>query len=334
VDFVSSTREKLINLLKKHSNDYISGEKLSQALDISRSAVWKHMNELKIDGYTIEGVPRVGYRIIQTPDKVSRNTITWGLETKWLAKNTIHKITAETTQKIAHQEARAGAPHGTVVIANEQTAGKGRMGRTWHSAKDKGVWMSILLRPKIVPQQATLLTLLTATVLADVLSNVTNENVTIKWPNDILIDGKKVAGILTEMQAEQDQIQYIIIGIGLNVNQTVNEIPPELKHIATSLQVETNRSLDINVSIQQILHTFEKSYTTFMQDGFTPIKHKWERYGYQIGRTIRVNTAKQSYEAVFSGIAENGALLDLLDNNLEKLYSAEIDWHIKGEEEE
>src|SRR5699024_7960204 len=190
--------------------------------------------------------------------KVSRNTITWGLETKWLAKNTIHKITAETTQKIAHQEARAGAPHGTVVIANEQTAGKGRMGRTWHSAKDKGVWMSILLRPKIVPQQATLLTLLTATVLADVLSNVTNENVTIKWPNDILIDGKKVAGILTEMQAEQDQIQYIIIGIGLNVNQTVNEIPPELKHIATSLQVETNRSLDINVSIQQILHTFEK----------------------------------------------------------------------------
>lgn len=216
---MSSTRGKLIELLRNHPDDYISGEKLSQELQITRTAIWKHINGLKKDGYIIEGISRKGYRIIQTPDKISSNTITWDLETNWLGKSIIHKDITKTTQEIAHQAARNAAPHGTVVIANEQTKGKGRMGRTWYSSKNKGVWMSIILRPKLVPQQATLLTLLTATVLADVLSRITTNSVTIKWPNDILMHDKKLAGILTEMQAEQDQIQYVVVGIGLNVNQ-------------------------------------------------------------------------------------------------------------------
>lgn len=329
---MSSTRGKLITALKNNPDDFISGEKLSQALDISRSAVWKHINELKKDGYTIDGVPRLGYRIIQTPNKISQNTIKWGLETNWLAHTIIHKETTRTTQLIAQQAAKDGKDHGTVVIANEQTAGKGRLGRTWYSSKDKGVWMSILLRPNIIPPQATLLTLLTATVLADVISNLTKESVTIKWPNDILIGHKKVAGILTEMQAEQDQIQHIVIGIGLNVNQLFDDIPSDINHLATSLQIATNRFYNINTIIQHVLHTFEKSYTTFMETGFTSIKQKWESYGYKLGRHIKVRTMQQKYDAVFSGIAEDGALLVSHNGEIKKLYSAEIDWQHNGEE--
>lgn len=329
---MSSTRGKLIDLLNNHSNNFISGEKLSEALNISRSAVWKHMNELKKDGYTIEGVPRLGYRIIDTPDKISENTIKWGLDTTWLGKTIIHKETTETTQKDAQMAAREGKPHGTIVIANAQTNGKGRMGHLWHSTKDKGIWMSILLRPKLVPQQAPTLTLLAATVLADVLAKNISEKVTIKWPNDILIGSKKVAGILTEMQAEQDQIQYVVMGIGLNVNQSLQEMPPDIKQIATSFQIETNHLWDINVLIQDILRTFEKSYTTFMDNGFTPIKQKWESFGYQMGREIRIKTIQESYDAIFSGIDEDGALLVTHEGKTKKLYSAEIDWNINKDE--
>lgn len=328
---MSSTRGKLITLLNNHSKDFISGEKLSHMLNISRSAVWKHMNELKKDGYTIEGVPRLGYRIIDTPDKISENTITWGLETTWMGKTILHKDTTETTQKDAQTAAREGAPHGTVAIANAQTNGKGRMGHQWYSSKDKGVWMSILLRPKILPQQAPALTLLAATVIADVLAKHISEKVTIKWPNDILIGSKKVSGILTEMQAEQDQIQHVVMGIGLNVNQCPQDMPEDIKHIATSLRIETDHHWDINLLIQDILSTFEKSYMTFMDNGFTPIKQKWESYGYQMGKKIKIKTIQESYEATFSGIDEDGALLVIHDGEVKKLYSAEIDWNLNKE---
>ncbi|WP_382397245.1 biotin--[acetyl-CoA-carboxylase] ligase [Lentibacillus salinarum] len=324
---MESTRYRLIELLKTTDHEYVSGQLLSERLHISRSAIWKHMKELEKDGYVIEGVSRKGYRIVKSPDKVSENTLQWGLKTEWLGRNIIHRATADSTQRIAHQAARNNAAHGTVIVADEQTAGKGRMGRQWNSAKHKGIWMSIILRPAITPAAAPQLTLLTATVLADVISEVTIAKPTIKWPNDLLINHKKTAGILTEMQAEQDRIQYIIVGIGMNVNHTADEFPVSVKNKATSVKSETANEQPIVPLIQQLLHDFEQAYDDFIEHGFSNIKNKWESYAYRIGDTIRIQTNHTEIEAVFTGVAEDGALLIHTDNGeTQKVYSGEIEW--------
>ncbi|WP_176447115.1 biotin--[acetyl-CoA-carboxylase] ligase [Lentibacillus sp. CBA3610] len=320
------TRNRLIELLETSDYEYVSGQFLSDKLHISRSAIWKHMKELEKDGYIIEGVPRKGYRIVKSPDKISANTLHWGLKTNWLGKNIIHKPTTKSTQLIAHQAAQENAEHGTVIIADEQTEGKGRMERRWHSSKHKGIWMSIILRPSILPSAAPQLTLLTATVLADVITEQTTAEAKIKWPNDLLIDGKKTAGILTEMQAEQDRIHYIVVGIGLNVNQTSDEFPGIINDRAASLKSATGEDQPIVPLIQQLLLKFERSYDTFMHHGFSKVQTKWESYGYRIGETIRIRTNHKVLEAAFTGVAEDGALLIETGEGSQKIYSGEIEW--------
>ncbi|WP_188631482.1 biotin--[acetyl-CoA-carboxylase] ligase [Lentibacillus kapialis] len=325
-----STRYRLIELLETTDHQYVSGQFLSEKLNISRSAIWKHMKELEKDGYEIEGIRRRGYRIAKFPDKVSANTLRWGLQTNWLGRNIIHKITTHSTQQVAHQAAQENAEHGTIVIADEQTEGKGRMTHQWHSTKNKGIWMSMILRPSIPPAAAPQLTLLTATVLADVIATYTTAEPKIKWPNDLLIQDKKTAGILTEMQAEQDRIQYIVVGLGINVSQSYNDFPDELSNKATSLKLETGEEQKIVQIIQQILMYFERAYDMFIQDGFTNVKYKWESYGYKIGEAIRIRTNGETLDAIFTGIAEDGALLVRNEiNELRKIYSGEIEWFRK-----
>lgn len=324
---MQSTRNQLIELLAANEKHYISGQALSEKLHISRSAVWKHMNELKKDGYSIEGVPNKGYKIIDYPEKITANTLKWGLATKWLGKTMVHKRITVSTQLIAHELARANDAHGTVVIADEQSGGKGRMDRAWHSSKHKGIWMSLILKPPIPPYLAPQLTLVAATVLADVISRLTSLRAQIKWPNDILINGKKVAGILTEMQAEQDQIQYVVMGMGINVLQDKQDFPDQLHTQATSLKIESNDKWDLKTFIHAILETFEDVYMSYMDNGFATIKRSWESYGFKIGERIVIHTLKDQWQAIFYGIAEDGALL--IKNNegqIQKLYSGEIDW--------
>ncbi|MFC0299451.1 biotin--[acetyl-CoA-carboxylase] ligase [Virgibacillus soli] len=331
MDLMQSTRNKLIELLADTQEKYISGQQLSDELNVSRNAIWKHMQELKRDGYIIEGIPRKGYKIISFPNKLSENTIQWGLNTKWLGQHIVHKNSTTSTQTIAHELAMDGAKHGTIVVADEQTAGKGRMNRAWHSSKGKGIWLSLILRPAILPHKAPQLTLLTATVLAHVISELGLQPY-IKWPNDIIINNKKAAGILTEMKAEQDQIQYVVIGIGINVNQTITDLPVEIQNIATSLKIELQESLIISELIQKLLSQFEKKYEQFIQFGFQTIKEIWEGYGFKIGEMITIKTMHEKWTGQFCGIAEDGALL--VTNKLgekTKLYSAEIDWFKKGE---
>lgn len=328
---MQSTRNKLINLLAENKDQYISGQLLSEKLGISRSAIWKHMKELEKDDYIIEGKSKMGYKIIEFPNKISENTIQWGLNTKWLGSNIIHKASTESTQFVAHQVARDGGKHGTVIIADEQTKGKGRMNRVWHSHPNDGIWMSVILRPQLQPYLAAQLTLLTATVLAEIIEKETNVKPQIKWPNDILINGKKIAGILTEMQAEQDTIQYVIIGMGINVNQLVDTLPKDIRHKASSLHIETGLSWSIKDLIQSILSGFELAYTDYMENGFPKVKIKWEIYGFKIGETIGIKTLQSEWESIFLGIALDGALLTKDENGVEtSLYSAEIEWFKEG----
>jgi BirA family biotin operon repressor/biotin-[acetyl-CoA-carboxylase] ligase len=324
---MESTRNKLISLLAKEKDGFISGQNLSEQLQISRSAIWKHMNELKKDGYQIEAQSNKGYRITGFPEKISENTLKWGLDTVWAGKTIIHKEKVSSTQHIAHDAARKNAAHGTTVIADEQKEGKGRMNRSWQSARDKGIWLSLILRPEIQPQLAPQLTLLTATVLADVLSMHTDTKPMIKWPNDILLNEKKCAGILTELQAEQDQIQYIVIGIGLNVNQSEAEWNGSIRKKATSLKAETGKSWSIKELFQEFLTSFEKAYDAYMEKGFSEVKNKWESYGFRLGEKIKIKTMNKTWEALFSGLADDGALvIKEEDGELITLYSAEIDW--------
>jgi len=324
---MESTRNRIIELLAKNDKDYISGQAISEQLNISRNAVWKHMKELEKDDYIIEGKPNKGYRIIEYPDKTSENTVKWGLETSWLAQSIIHKETTPSTQILAHQAAQDNAAHGTVVISDEQTSGRGRLNRDWHSAKNDGIWMSIVLRPEILPQQAPQLTLLTATVLADVLTEQVKLKSSIKWPNDILIGQKKTAGILTEMQAEQDQIQYVVIGIGMNINQTVDQLPDDIKKRATSLHIETGETWSVRKLIQHILVKFEQVYDDYMENGFAEVKEKWESYGFKLGEKIQIKTFKEEWESEFLGVADDGALLTRTSKGeTTKIYSAEIGW--------
>jgi len=326
VDQMQSTRSKLIELLSDNKDQYISGQRLSEQLHISRSAVWKQMKELEKAGYKIEGKAKMGYRILSSPDTINEFTIQWGLDTNWLGKKVIHLKQTPSTQTLAHQLAQENTGHGTVVIADEQTKGKGRMDRPWQSTRNKGIWMSIVLRPTIAPYLAPQLTLLAATVLADTIHEHTNVRPHIKWPNDILINNKKVAGILTEMQAEQDQIQYVIIGIGINVNQDYLDLP-NANYKATSLKLETQKEWHMKQIVQSILEKLENQYLAYMDKGFPNVKDKWESYGYKIGENILVKTLKDTWQGTFLGIAEDGALrVKTSSGETKKLYSVEIDW--------
>ncbi|WP_053219423.1 biotin--[acetyl-CoA-carboxylase] ligase [Virgibacillus senegalensis] len=324
---MNTTRNQLIELLEGKNQEFFSGQKLSEQLGISRTAVWKHMKELEKEGYQLEAVPRKGYRISGRPEKLSESAIRWGLRTKWAGKNLYHYPVVHSTQIIGHQLAQEGASQGTVVIADEQTAGKGRMGRKWHSAKTDGIWMSMILRPPVVPQHAPQITLLTAVALAETIKSHTNLSPAIKWPNDIFLNHRKTAGILTEMQAEQDEIQYIVLGIGINVNQYLEQLPEEIQQTATSLRQETNKSWVIAPIVQEILATFEKYYEHYLNNGFEAIKQKWESFGYKIGEKVKVAANKQKYEAEILGLADDGALRVRRPDGLEEnLYSAEIHW--------
>ncbi|MGI8315337.1 biotin--[acetyl-CoA-carboxylase] ligase [Halobacillus mangrovi] len=323
---MESTRKQLIELLQKQEG-HISGQQLSEALDISRTAVWKHMNELKKDGYEIEAVQRKGYKIISSPDKISTNTLQWGLDTKWVGQHLYHFDQVESTQEVVHQMAKQSKPHGTVVIADEQVKGKGRMARNWDSPKGKGIWMSILLRPDLPPFQAPQLTLLAATALAKMIDTRGGITPQIKWPNDILINHKKVSGILTEMQAEQDKIQYVVLGMGINVNQDIDDIPFDLHHKASSLKIESGQDWNIHETVQQILRLFESTYDQYVDLGFKEVKRQWEHYGYRIGEEVTISTMKRTWQATLVGIEPDGALRAKdKDGNEEKLYSAEIHW--------
>ncbi|CQR46672.1 Bifunctional ligase/repressor BirA [Paraliobacillus sp. PM-2] len=324
---MASTRDRIIALLSDHCNSYLSGQAISDQLNISRTAVWKQMKVLKQDGYLIEAIPNKGYRILSTPDKLSENTLRWGLETNWLGKSIYFHEKIDSTQTKANQLAQSGCEHGTVVLADRQEAGRGRMNRTWYSDHNDGIWMSIVLRPTVLPSQAAQFTLLMGTVLADVLTEKTGLSIKIKWPNDLFINDKKIAGILTEMQAEQDQIHYLVIGIGINVNQTTQQFDTAIRQKATSLREAAAQSFSKRDLIQSILHAFEIQYEQYNETGFSEIKKRWEKRGYKMNQHVTYQSGNTRSEGIIRGIGQDGALLlQDKDGEVHSLYSAEIDW--------
>ncbi len=321
----SDTRKKLLELFAEANGEFLSGQKISEQLGCSRAAVWKHIEELRKEGFELEAVRRLGYRIISTPDKVTANEIQLGLKTEKLG-HTIHFFDeVDSTQRIAARLAYEGAPEGTLVVAEEQKAGRGRLDRKWFSPKGTGIWMSLILRPAIPPQRAPQLTLLAAVAVSQAIQEVTGLVPDIKWPNDILLDGRKCVGILTELQADPDRVHSVIIGIGINVNQTIEQFPEDIRTIATSLAIEKGGPVKRAPLIQEILFRLERLYEQYLAHGFRPIKLLWEGYAVSIGKPVTARTLNGVIHGIARGITDDGLLiLEDEQKNIHYIHSADI----------
>jgi len=309
-------KNKILNILRE--NGCISGEKISSMLNISRTAVWKQINNLKKEGYEISS-SRKGYTLEAKPDKLIIAEIKYALATKSWGKGEMFLFeTIDSTNMEGKRLANAGKPEGTVIISEEQSAGRGRKGREWQSAPLKGLWFSLILRPNISPFKATQLTFVIAIGVVKALQNLfPSEDIKIKWPNDIVYNGKKIAGILTEISSEIERINHLVVGIGVNVNHEENDFEnasvDPLRIKATSLKIESGRKINRIKTLQEILKETEKWYNIYIESGFEIITEEWKNNSVTIGKDVIVYTDNEEISGRALDIDEIGALI-LRDN--------------------
>jgi BirA family biotin operon repressor/biotin-[acetyl-CoA-carboxylase] ligase len=321
-----SIKNRLLEAFFEMGDQFRSGQDLANSIGCSRTAIWKHIEELREEGFDVESIKKKGYRLLQSPQALNVNKINDFLDTKRMGQKITCLDTIDSTQKLALQLAENGASEGTIVLAEEQTAGRGRMARKWYSPKYTTISMSMLIRPDLPLSRAPQFTLIAAVAVALAIEEVTNLSPEIKWPNDLLINGKKVTGILTELQAEGNQIRSMIIGIGINVNQKKSEMDPQINQPATSLFIESERSISRDYLVAMILHNFEKFYDLYVQEGFNPIKLIWESYSVSIGKTVKAKTSKGDIIGKALGITKEGVLqLEDSDGMIHSIYSADIE---------
>jgi BirA family transcriptional regulator, biotin operon repressor / biotin---[acetyl-CoA-carboxylase] ligase len=326
VHLQSEIRKKLLDAFSNHQDQYLSGQILAETIGCSRTAIWKHIEELRKEGFELEAVRNKGYRIVKTPERVLADEIRLGLKTKFLGQSIQYEETVDSTQKIAQKIAYERAPEGTIVVAEEQTLGRGRMDRKWYSPKYTGIWMSIILRPKIPLAKAPQLTLIAAVAVVQAIEELTELTPQIKWPNDILVNGKKMTGILTELQAEADQINSVIIGIGINVNQQREDFPEDLKLIATSIAIEQGTIISRAAIIRTVLTHLEGLYLLYLEKGFYPIKLLWEGYAISIGKELIARTLTSVIKGKALGITDDGVLkIEDETGKIHLIYSADIE---------
>ncbi|OLP65013.1 Bifunctional ligase/repressor BirA [Bacillus pumilus] len=321
----SAIRKRLIELFTTAQQDFVSSQQICNELGCSRTAVWKHIEDLRKEGYGVEAVRRKGYRLLHKPDKISEDEILFGLSTEVFGRRIYFQEEVTSTQLIAHDLVNEGVPHGTLVVSDHQTKGRGRLQRVWHSPNGTGIWMSLIVRPEIPLYQAPQMTLLASVAITEAIKQQTGLSPSIKWPNDIMLNGKKVVGILTELKAESDQVHAVIIGSGINVNQTADDFPDELKDVATSMRIELGEKVDRAALIQSIMYHFETRYDEYLKHGFQPIKQLWETYTMTIGKRIIARTVNGQYTGKALGMNDEGVLLLETSDGIQKIYSADIE---------
>ncbi len=303
-------RETLLNLLKSNQNHWISGEVLRQHLGISRNAVSKHIRALRATGYEIQSAPRKGYLLHGVQDRIIPEEIRDGLATSVFGQQEILCFTeTDSTSLQARILADNGAREGTLILAESQTRGRGRKGRTWFTPKGQGIFLSMILRPAISPMDASRLTLLTAVALAESLIDSTGLGIRIKWPNDILCKGRKLAGILTELSTEMDAVNHVIIGLGINVNTPKEAFPTELKEKATSILSESGIPHSRCEITKRFLERFERHYTSLVSDGFPDLLDRWRSLSDTIGQRVCVEMIGKSLTGTIRDMDPNGFLI-------------------------
>lgn len=308
----------------RESGSYISGQQICEQLHVSRTAVWKVIEQLKDEGYQIEAVRNRGYRLTESPDILSQAEIESRISAGWAGRNVFYFPVTDSTNIQAKKLGEEGVPHGTLVVADAQEAGKGRRGRRWESPAGRDIYMSLLLRPELQPSSAPMLTLVMAVSVVRVLRRQTGADIRIKWPNDIVLDGKKLCGILTEMSAELGYIHYVVIGVGINVNQP--EFPEEIADRAVSLMQAAGAPVLRAPLIAEVLREFEAYYRIFMATGdLSGMQQEYNRLLVNVGRKVRVLEPGHEYEGCTDGINEKGELLVRReDGTVTAVYAGEV----------
>jgi len=317
-----TTKEEILNCLRG-CGGYVSGEELSEKLGVSRTAIWKNINTLRDSGYEIESITNRGYRLVSRPDILSQEEISAGLNTKFLAKNIYCYNDIDSTNEEAKRQALRGAPNGSLFITEQQSGGKGRLGRMWASPSGMGLWFSILLRPDSIPKQITSLTLLAGLAVCGAVRTCTGRPAMIKWPNDIVIGSKKICGILTEMAAEIDRVDYVVIGIGINVNNTL--FPEELQEKATSLKLEAGSPVCRIEILQETLRELEALLETQKTDGNETLLSDYKKLCVSLNRQVGFTRDKRLMTGIAVDISPEGELIVRMeDGSLVLIYSGEV----------
>lgn len=315
-------KAEILTLLREQEG-YLSGQELCSRFGVSRTAVWKAVNQLKEDGYEIDSVQNKGYRLLSSPDSMKECEIASRLHTQWAGRNAVLLKSTGSTNADAKRLAEEGAPHGTIVVTEQQTAGRGRRGRQWTSALGCNVYFTLVLRPSCAPDRACMLTLVMALAVAEAVREL-GLSASIKWPNDVVLNGRKICGILTEMSAEPDYIHYVVIGTGVNVNQ--QEFPEEIKRVAGSLYLEKGEHIARAPLLARILELFEAYYALFDQRGdLSELMESYEALLLNKDSNVRVLDPKGEYEGVARGITREGELLVERENGgMERVYAGEV----------
>jgi len=304
----------------------VSGADLSLRLGISRAAIWARIEELRSLGYEIEASPHRGYRLLRAPDVLHADDLLSRLgQTKSIGRDIRVFLETTSTNDVAEKLARDGVNEGVVVFAEAQTKGRGRLGRKWISPARKGLWFSVLLRPRLRPQAATQLTIAAATALVRAIQVQTGLTPEIKWPNDILIGGKKVAGILTEMHAELDRVKYVILGIGMDANLSASEFPADLRRWATSLKIESGEPVDRAELAAEILRGLDRDYTRVGSSQLETVADEWEERCDTFGREVIILVGDRRLQGRAESLDADGALLLRTQHgHLERVISGDV----------
>lgn len=316
-------KSEILRLLKE-SDGYVSGQQLCERFQVSRTAVWKVVDQLKKEGYEIEAVPRKGYRLVESPDVLSEAELESLRSTKWAGKSIFVFKETDSTNIQAKAGGEKGESHGTLYVAESQSAGRGRRGRSWESPAGESIYMSLLLRPELPPVKAPMLTLVMALAVARAIREQTGAEALIKWPNDIVVQGRKICGILTEMSTEMTWINYVVIGIGINVNQ--NEFPEELKDCASSLKMETGRRFRRSHLIAAVMEHFEMYYEQFLQEGsLAGFRKEYNELLVNKDRQVKILEPGNHYEAYALGINDTGELIvEKEDGSVQNIFAGEV----------
>ena len=301
-------KEEILRLLRS-ADGYISGQELCNRFGVSRTAVWKAINQLKEAGYEIEAQQNKGYRLMAAPDLMTEAEIKSLMHTEWAAKEVLYFDTIDSTNTKAQELAEKGYPSGTLVVADKQESGKGRRGRSWVSPSGTGIFMTLMIKPDINPNNASMLTLVAALAVAKAITSVTGEEALIKWPNDIVVNGKKVCGILTEMNAQFDYINHIVVGIGINVHN--ESFPEEISQMASSLMIEAGgKRFHRAQIIAETMSYFEQYYDTFLKtQDLSALVREYDELLVNRNKSVRVLDPKEPFDGKAMGITPKGELI-------------------------
>jgi len=318
-------RETILSLFSQTPDGFVSGERISAELGISRTAVWKHIRNLRQTGYRIEAVPSRGYQLLQSPDILMPEAIQAGLARRRIGCLVRCFETTDSTNLQACRFGDEGDPEGLVVIADRQSSGKGRMGRQWESPGGVNLYASILLRPPIPPFEAPRLTFLSAVAVCRAITRCTGLRPTVKWPNDVLLKGAKVAGLLNEMSSETDRVHYVVMGIGVNLNMRPEQFPADLRYPATSIALASGRPVSRLDFTRTLLQETDALYQIYLEQGSAPVIFAWTELCDLVGKLVHVDCNQLQIEGTMIGLAEDGALLVRTETGkIEIVYAGDV----------